>query len=106
MSLCACYEGSCNNDKCTALVLAMLTYAQDSVTAKRNIQTYMSQDTTFASTRECKFLNAIMDAIQSEDQQAFLGFVHEYDQVTKLDNWKTMILLKIKNTIEGEPTIL
>ncbi|KAF8846335.1 TPR-like protein [Paxillus ammoniavirescens] len=79
---------------------------KDSVTAKRNIQTYMSQDTTFASTRECKFLNAIMDAIQSEDQQAFLGFVHEYDQVTKLDNWKTMILLKIKNTIEGEPTIL
>ncbi|KAF9229237.1 TPR-like protein [Gyrodon lividus] len=79
---------------------------KDSITAKRNIQKYMSQDTTFASTRECKFLNAIIDAIQSEDQQAFLGFVHEYDQITKLDNWKTMVLLKIKNTIEGEPTIL
>ncbi|KAF9237319.1 soluble NSF attachment protein [Melanogaster broomeanus] len=79
---------------------------KDFITAKRNIQKYMSQDTTFASTREYKFLNAIIDAIQADDQQAFMGFVHEYDQVMKLDNWKTKILLKIKNNIEGEPTIL
>jgi len=79
---------------------------KDSVTAKRNTQKYMSQDPTFASTRECKFVNAIIDAIQAEDQQAFTGCVVEYDQVTKLDGWKTMILLKVKHTIEGEPTIL
>jgi len=79
---------------------------KDSVTAKRNTQKYMSQDPTFASTRECKFVNAIIDAIQAEDQQAFTGCVVEYDQVTKLDSWKTMILLKVKHTIEGEPTIL
>ncbi|KAF8560318.1 TPR-like protein [Imleria badia] len=79
---------------------------KDSVTAKRNIQKYMSQDPTFASTREYKFVNAIIDAIQAEDQQAFTGCVVEYDQVTKLDNWKTTILLKIKHTIEGEPVIL
>ncbi|KIJ68499.1 hypothetical protein HYDPIDRAFT_81960 [Hydnomerulius pinastri MD-312] len=79
---------------------------KDSITAKRNIQKYMSQDTSFASTRECKFVNAIIDAIQAEDQQTFTGCVVEYDQVTKLDNWKTAILLKIKRTIEDEPTIL
>ncbi|KAI6047673.1 soluble NSF attachment protein [Pisolithus marmoratus] len=79
---------------------------KDSITAKRNIQKYMAQDTTFASTRECKFVSAIIDAIQAEDQQAFTGCVVEYDQVTKLDNWKTSILLKIKRTIESEPTIL
>lgn len=66
----------------------------------------MSQDPAFASTRECKFVNAIIDAIQAEDQQAFTGCVVEYDQVTKLDNWKTTILLKIKRTIEEEPGIL
>ncbi|KAI6129195.1 soluble NSF attachment protein [Pisolithus croceorrhizus] len=79
---------------------------KDSITAKRNIQKYMAQDPTFASTRECKFVNALIDAIQDEDQQAFTGCVVEYDQVTKLDNWKTPILLKIKRTIESEPTIL
>ncbi|KAI6153627.1 soluble NSF attachment protein [Pisolithus tinctorius] len=79
---------------------------KDSITAKRNIQKYMAQDPTFASTRECKFVNAIIDAIQADDQQAFTGCVVEYDQVTKLDNWKTSILLKIKRTIESEPTIL
>lgn len=79
---------------------------KDSITAKRNIQKYMAQDPTFASTRECKFVNALIDAVQAEDQQAFTGCVVEYDQVTKLDNWKTPILLKIKRTIESEPTIL
>jgi len=66
----------------------------------------MSQDPAFGSTRECKFVNAIIDAIQAEDQQVFTGCVVEYDQVTKLDNWKTAILLKIKRTIEGELDIL
>ncbi|KAG6336093.1 hypothetical protein ID866_2990 [Astraeus odoratus] len=79
---------------------------QDTVTAKRNIQKYMAQDVTFTSTRECKFINAIIEAIQGEDQERFTGCVVEYDQVTKLDNWKTSILLKIKRTIQDEPNIL
>ncbi|KAH7883542.1 soluble NSF attachment protein [Phlebopus sp. FC_14] len=79
---------------------------KDSITAKRNIQKYMSQDMNFSSTRECKFLNAITDAIQAEDVPTFTGCVVEYDQVTKLDDWKTRVLLKIKKTIEDEPIIL
>ena len=35
----------------------------------------------------------------------FTGAVYEYDQVMKLDNWKTNILLKIKRGIQEEPSI-
>lgn len=57
------------------------------------------------STREAKFLNALLEAVEAGDQEAFTGAVVEFDQVTKLDNWKTGILLKIKRGIEEEPTL-
>ncbi|KAF5374875.1 hypothetical protein D9758_000329 [Tetrapyrgos nigripes] len=75
----------------------------DSITAKRNMQRYSTQDTTFPSTREAKFVNALIEAVEAQDVEAFTGAVYEFDQITKLDNWKTSILLKIKKTIDVEP---
>jgi len=79
--------------------------AQDTVTARRNQQRYGTQDVTFPSTREAKFLNALVEAVEAGDQEAFTGAVVEYDQITKLDNWKTSILLKIKKGIQDEPSL-
>ncbi len=76
--------------------------AQDTVTARRNLSKYSTQDVTFPSTREAKFLNAIVDSIDNGDEEAFTAIVVEFDQVTKLDNWKTSILLKIKRNIQSE----
>ena len=67
---------------------------------------YGSLDTTFTSTREAKFINILTDAIEGGDLETFTGAVFEFDQVTKLDNWKTSILLKIKKSIDQEPGIL
>ncbi|KAH9937000.1 vesicular-fusion protein SEC17 [Fomitopsis serialis] len=75
----------------------------DTVTAKRNLSKYSSLDTTFSSTREAKFVNVLVDAIEAGDAETFTAAVFEYDQVTKLDNWKTNILLKIKRGIQEEP---
>jgi len=79
--------------------------AQDSVTARRNLARYATQDVTFPSTREAKFLNALVDAVEAGDQEAYTGAVVDYDQITKLDNWKTSILLKIKKGIQDEPSL-
>ena len=73
---------------------------QDIVTAKRNLTKYGSLDTTFPSTREAKFVNILCDAIEGGDVESFTAAVFEFDQVTKLDNWKTSILLKIKRSID------
>ncbi|THV07731.1 vesicular-fusion protein SEC17 [Dendrothele bispora CBS 962.96] len=75
----------------------------DSITAKRNMQRYSTQDTTFPSTREAKFVNALIEAVEAQDIEAFTGAVYEFDQITKLDNWKTSILLKVKKSIDAEP---
>lgn len=72
------------------------------MTARRNLEKYGTQDVTFPSTREAKFLTAISDAFEAGDEEAFTGAVVEFDQVTKLDNWKTAILLKIKRALQSD----
>lgn len=47
-----------------------------------------------------------MDAIEDGHIEGFTGAVVEYDQVMKLDNWETGILLKIKNAMQQEDSIL
>lgn len=78
----------------------------DPITAKRNLTKYSSLDTTFSSTREAKFINILVDAIEAGDLETFTAAVYEFDQVMKLDNWKTNILLKIKKGLDDEPTVL
>ncbi|KAG8952820.1 vesicular-fusion protein S17 [Tulasnella sp. 424] len=103
--------------------------AQDAVTARRKFDDYSKADLTFSSTREARFLLALIEAVERGDQEAFTGAVYEYDQVgvassdvvscmsgwlttyyniqvTKLDNWKTQLLLKIKKGIQDEPILL
>ncbi len=46
---------------------------------------------------------ALIEAMEAGDIEAYTGAVVEYDQVTKLDNWKTSMLLKIKRGIQEEP---
>jgi len=78
----------------------------DTVTAKRSMTAYSSKDTTFTSTREAKFIRALTEAVEADDSESFTGAVVEFDHVTKLDNWKTSILLKIKRTIQEEPGLV
>jgi alpha-soluble NSF attachment protein len=73
------------------------------VSARRNLLRYGQTDTTFTSTREAKFVNVLLEALEQGDEEAFTHAVFEYDQVTKLDNWKTAILLKIKKGIQQAP---
>lgn len=74
----------------------------DTVTAKRNLTKYSSLDTTFSSTREAKFINIITEAMEAGDIETFTGAVYEYDQVMRLDNWKTNILSKIKKGMQSD----
>ncbi|GAA5939935.1 hypothetical protein JCM1841_004115 [Sporobolomyces salmonicolor] len=77
----------------------------DVVSTKRAIDTYCNADPTFATTRECKFVNLIADAFDAGDAEEFTAAVAEYDRLTKLDQWKTGILLTIKRQIAEEPSL-
>ncbi|KAK4048463.1 vesicular-fusion protein S17 [Microbotryomycetes sp. JL221] len=77
----------------------------DVVSTKRALEQYSIQDTTFGSTREAKFVEQITEAFDAGDSEAFTAAVAEYDRLTKLDNWKTGILLAIKRQIAEEPSL-
>ncbi|PXF43913.1 Alpha-soluble NSF attachment protein [Gracilariopsis chorda] len=74
----------------------------DVIGAQRAVESYDSMDPTFATSREGKLLQAVVKAVDEGDVDAFTNHVFEYDSLSKLDEWKTTILLKIKNNIKAD----
>ncbi|KAI0274839.1 vesicular-fusion protein SEC17 [Gloeopeniophorella convolvens] len=77
--------------------------SQDYIATKRNLAKYGQMDATFTSTREAKFIAALLDALEQCDEEAFTSAAFEFDQVSKLDNWKTAMLLKVKRGLSQAP---
>ncbi|KAF9163114.1 hypothetical protein BGX21_009253 [Mortierella sp. AD011] len=78
----------------------------DSVSAHNAVGRYCDMDVTFSSTRECQFLQSILTAVDNGDVNQFTASVVDFDQLTKLDNWKTKILLEIKNSIGKDSSLI
>jgi alpha-soluble NSF attachment protein len=74
--------------------------SKDIVAANRALESYRDTDPTFASTREHQLLVDLVQAIEAGDQEAFSDKLFQYDQLSKLDKWKTTLLLRIKSDIE------
>ncbi|RAL17784.1 alpha-soluble NSF attachment protein SEC17 [Aspergillus homomorphus CBS 101889] len=74
----------------------------DLVATNRALESYRDIDTTFASTREHQLLVDLVQACEAGDQEAFADKLFQYDQLSKLDKWKTTLLLRIKNNIESQ----
>ncbi|TXT04348.1 hypothetical protein VHUM_04115 [Vanrija humicola] len=83
-----------------AVLAAMAT--GDLVLAQRLLDTFAQKDVTFPSTREAKFAKEIVDSCEEADVERYTAAVYQYDQVTKLDNWKTSVLLRIKKALEED----
>ncbi|KAF7952343.1 uncharacterized protein EAE97_001840 [Botrytis byssoidea] len=72
----------------------------DTVATGRAFEKYRDMDPTFPSTREHQLLIDLAEAVDAGDQEQFADKLFQYDQMSKLDKWKTTILLKIKGAIE------
>jgi alpha-soluble NSF attachment protein len=72
----------------------------DVVKAQKEYAEECVKDVTFAATREGKFAKELIDATDDGDIELYTQAIFEFDQVTKLDNWKTNILLMVKNKLE------
>lgn len=75
---------------------------QDLVATKRALEQFAELDPTFTSTREYKLLNDLAENVEQGDQEAFSDNLFQYDQLSKLDKWKTKLLLKVKDNIEQQ----
>jgi alpha-soluble NSF attachment protein len=73
--------------------------AGDAIAATQNLDRYEGIDYTFGESREGKFCRTICTCIENYDMDTFGQSCFEYDRISKLDPWKTSMLVKIKRTI-------
>ncbi|KAL8910125.1 MAG: hypothetical protein Q9171_004550 [Xanthocarpia ochracea] len=72
----------------------------DTVAISRALDSYRDLDPTFPSTREHQLLVDLAEAVEQGDQEVFADKLFQYDQLSKLDKWKTTLLLRVKEGIE------
>jgi len=64
------------------------------------LDTFDEIDGTFRDTREYKFLENLLTSTEEKNVDDFVKVISNYDSLTRLDPWKTKILLKIKKDME------
>ena len=74
----------------------------DSIAAEQAMARYSSLDYTFADSREGKLCQKLIETVEGFDSEGFATACFEYDRISKLDPWKTSMLVKVKRTIESE----
>jgi hypothetical protein len=56
-------------------------------------------DINFAGSREANLLETLAEALCKADEKQFATAVAEFDSMTRLDAWKTAMLLKVKRRV-------
>ena len=72
----------------------------DSIGASQALGRFDSLDFTFADAREGKFATQLVECVEQFDPEGFATVCFEYDRISKLDPWKTSMLVKIKRSID------
>jgi alpha-soluble NSF attachment protein len=72
----------------------------DMVATNRALESYRELDPSFSQTREHQLLTDLSEAAEEGDQEKFADKLFQFDQLTKLDKWKTTLLLRVKEGIE------
>uniref|UniRef100_A0A8C2XMX9 N-ethylmaleimide-sensitive factor attachment protein, alpha b n=1 Tax=Cyclopterus lumpus TaxID=8103 RepID=A0A8C2XMX9_CYCLU len=60
----------------------------------------------FSDSRECKLLKKLLDAYEEQNVEAYTDSVKEFDTISRLDQWLTTMLLRIKKTIQDDESDL
>ncbi|OVA17228.1 NSF attachment protein [Macleaya cordata] len=74
----------------------------DVVAITNSLERYQELDPTFSGTREYKFLADLAASIDEEDVAKFTDVVKEFDSMTRLDAWKTTLLLRVKEKLKAK----
>merc|ERR1712113_334954 len=74
----------------------------DSVTINLAVEKYRSLDPRFAGSREGDLLAGLAEAFENQDADAFVDKLADFDQVSRLDPWKTEFCLKVKELLSKD----
>ena len=72
----------------------------DSIGASQALARFDNLDYTFADSREGKFARQLVETVEAFDPEGFATACFEYDRISKLDPWKTSMLVRVKRSIE------
>ncbi|XP_043094675.1 N-ethylmaleimide-sensitive factor attachment protein, alpha a [Puntigrus tetrazona] len=81
---------------------ALCHFCVDMLNCKLAVQKYEEMHPAFSDARECKLLKKLLDAHEEQNIDAYADAVREFDSITRLDQWQTTMLLRIKKTIQDE----
>ncbi|KPA75198.1 putative mitochondrial soluble n-ethylmaleimide sensitive factor [Leptomonas pyrrhocoris] len=65
------------------------------------LQQYLAADIYLKNTRESEFLQLVLDAVTDNDVEKFEQAVSLLQDIRKLDDWKTHVLLVVKHNMES-----
>lgn len=74
----------------------------DAIAAQQAMQRYEGVDYTFTESREGKFCRQLIDCVEGFDVEGFGTACYEFDRISKLDPWKTSMLVKVKRSISDD----
>uniref|UniRef100_F6U6F1 NSF attachment protein alpha n=1 Tax=Callithrix jacchus TaxID=9483 RepID=F6U6F1_CALJA len=81
---------------------ALCHFCIDMLNAKLAVQKYEELFPAFSDSRECKLVKKLLEAHEEQNVDSYTESVKEYDSISRLDQWLTTMLLRIKKTIQGD----
>lgn len=71
----------------------------DLIATRRALEKYFSMDPGFSKQRECKLLEALVQATEEGNKEAFEDRLMEWNAMTPLTPWQTDMFLRAKKNV-------
>lgn len=77
----------------------------DVLNAQHALERYIQMYPAFQDSREYKFIKTLVEHIEEQNVDAYTDAVKDYDSISRLDQWYTTILLRIKKQLNESPDL-
>ncbi|GLV40747.1 alpha Soluble NSF attachment protein [Carabus blaptoides fortunei] len=77
----------------------------DVLNAQHALERYQEMYPAFQDSREYKLIKVLIDHIEEQNVDGFTDAVKDYDSISRLDQWYTTILLRIKKQLNDNPDL-
>ncbi|XP_030762350.1 alpha-soluble NSF attachment protein [Sitophilus oryzae] len=77
----------------------------DVLNSQHALERYIQQYPAFQDSREYKLVKTLIDHIEEQNVDGYTEAVKEYDSISRLDQWYTTILLRIKKQLNENPDL-
>ncbi|XP_007191935.1 beta-soluble NSF attachment protein isoform X2 [Balaenoptera acutorostrata] len=104
------YKGEESNSSANKCLLKVAAYAAQleqyqkaiEIFEQLALEKYEEMFPAFTDSRECKLLKKLLEAHEEQNSEAYTEAVKEFDSISRLDQWLTTMLLRIKKSIQGD----